>query len=84
MQRRNLIAVFTVAALSFTTPLLPDSLPCEAALFVEEFEKVSKEDTGLGVWERVVYSVVEAKSRSRNLRAPETKPTTACALRRVA
>jgi hypothetical protein len=84
MRRTKTIAILTLAAMTLATPLVPDRLPLEAVVFVKEFERVSKQDTGLGIWERVVYSLVEAKSQVRHRRAPEGKSatSTACGLLR--
>jgi hypothetical protein len=79
MRRNKTLTILTLATATLATPLLPDRLPPEAIVFVQEFERVSKEDSGLGIWERVVYSLVEAKSQVQHRRAPEAKSaTTAC------
>jgi hypothetical protein len=46
--------------------------PTRAYVFVKEFERTSKGKNQVSVWERVVYSLIEAKDRGAECGAPKT------------
>lgn len=55
------------AAATVTTPY-----PVRAYVFVQEFERTSKGGSQVSFWERVVYSLIEARDRGADCRAPRT------------
>ncbi|HYP08683.1 MAG TPA: hypothetical protein VER03_20780 [Bryobacteraceae bacterium] len=50
-----------------TTPV-----PERACIFVQQFHKLSNTPVEVGVWERVVYSLIEASQPAKNRRAPNS------------
>jgi hypothetical protein len=50
-----------------TTPF-----PVKACVFLHEFEKSSKSGDQVSVWERVVYSLIEANHQTTKQRAPSS------------
>jgi hypothetical protein len=51
------------------------SVPTKACVFLHEFKKSSKAGDRVSVWERVVYSLIEANNQTTELRAPLEIPT---------
>jgi hypothetical protein len=45
-------------------------VPTKACVFIQEFKKSSKAGDRVSVWERVVYSLIEANHQTTELRAP--------------
>ena len=50
------------------------SIPTKACVFLHEFKKSSKAGDRVSVWERVVYSLIEANHQTTELRAPSPVP----------
>jgi hypothetical protein len=50
-----------------TTPV-----PSKACVFVQQFQKLSQTRAESGIWERVVYSLIEASQSNPNRRAPHS------------
>jgi hypothetical protein len=50
-----------------TTPV-----PSRACVFVQEFHKLSETRSEAGIWERVVYSLIEASQPTTNRSAPHS------------
>ena len=50
------------------------SIPTKACVFLHEFKKSSKAGDRVSVWERVVYSLIEANHQTTELRAPSSVP----------
>ena len=50
-----------------TTPF-----PSKACVFLQEFEKSSKSEAQVSVWERIVYSLIEASQQTSEQRAPHS------------
>jgi hypothetical protein len=44
--------------------------PAKACVFLQEFEKSSKSGAQVSVWERIVYSLIEAKNQTTQQHAP--------------
>jgi len=49
---------------------LTTSLPARAVVFVREMERSSQGSNQVSIWERVVYSLIEANNRGADCRAP--------------
>jgi hypothetical protein len=45
-------------------------VPAKACVFIHEFKKSSKAGDRVSVWERVVYSLIEANHQTTERRAP--------------
>ena len=45
-------------------------VPAKACVFLHEFQKSSKAGDRVSIWERVVYSLIEANHRTEDRRAP--------------
>jgi hypothetical protein len=45
-------------------------VPAKACVFLHEFKKSSKAGDRVSVWERVVYSLIEANHQTTEFRAP--------------
>jgi hypothetical protein len=45
-------------------------IPVQACVFVHEFQKSSKSGAHVSVWERVVYSLIEARHQTADRPAP--------------
>jgi hypothetical protein len=46
--------------------------PAKACVFLHEFEKSSKSGAHVSIWERVVYSLIEANHQTSERRAPDS------------
>ena len=46
--------------------------PSKACVFLQEFEKSSKSGAQVSIWERVVYSLIEASQQTSEQRAPHS------------
>jgi hypothetical protein len=46
--------------------------PAKAYVFLQEFEKSSKSGAQVSVWERIVYSLIEANHQTTKQRAPRS------------
>jgi hypothetical protein len=64
--------MLAVAALGLASSLANTSLPARACVFLQEFEQTSKSGDQVSIWERVVYSLMEANNRGAECRAPRT------------
>jgi hypothetical protein len=53
-----------------TTPV-----PARACVFVQQFHKLSETRSEAGIWERVVYSLIEASQSTTNRSAPNSSTT---------
>ena len=51
------------------------NVPTKACVFLHEFQKSSKAGERVSVWERIVYSLIEANNQTTELRAPINFPT---------
>jgi hypothetical protein len=51
-------------------------VPTKACVFLHEFKKSSKAGDRVSVWERVVYSLIEANHQTTERRAPFTSVNT--------
>ena len=60
-----LLLLGVVTSTAFTT-----TIPARAAVFVRELERSSKGSNQVSIWERVVYSLIEANNRGADCRAP--------------
>jgi hypothetical protein len=63
MRLKGWRALMTIAILSGTGAVLTTPIPGRAYVFVQEFERTSKNNSQLSFWERVVYSLIEASNR---------------------
>jgi hypothetical protein len=70
MRLRGWRALLAMAILGGTGVVCTTPIPARAYLFVQEFEKTSKNNNQLSFWERVVYSLIEARNRGADCRAP--------------
>jgi hypothetical protein len=61
------VMVLGVAGATMTTPY-----PARAYVFLQEFERSSRGAKQVSLWERVVYSLIEANDRGADCRAPRT------------
>lgn len=48
-------------------------MPGHAFIFLQEFEEASKSGSNVSLWERVVFSLIEAKDRTEDGHAPHTE-----------
>ena len=56
--------------LGVTGTVCTTTIPARAAVFVRELERSSKGSNQVSIWERVVYSLIEANNRGADCRAP--------------
>jgi hypothetical protein len=70
MRLRGWRAVLAIAILGGTGAVFTTPIPARAYVFVQEFEKSSKSNNQLSFWERVVYSLIEARNRGADCRTP--------------
>jgi hypothetical protein len=61
-----------VVILGIASSVATTSFPARACVFLNEFQRTSKSGTQVSVWERVVYSLMEANYRRAERRAPWT------------
>jgi hypothetical protein len=66
-----LVSCLATAGAISTTPV-----PSRACVFLKEFQKSSKAAAHVSVWERVVYSLIEANNQTTERRAPSSVTTT--------
>ena len=59
------LLVLGLGGTAFTT-----TIPARAAVFVREMERSSKGSNQVSIWERVVYSLIEANNRGADCRTP--------------
>ena len=59
-----------LVALGLSGSALQTDIPAQAVVFVQEMEKSSKGPTRVSIWERVVYSLLEANNRGADCRTP--------------
>jgi len=60
-----MVGTLAIAAGVSTTPF-----PAKACIFFQEFEKSSKSGAQVSVWERIVYSLIEARNQTTQQHAP--------------
>ena len=56
--------------LGLTGAAMTTTLPARAVVFVKEMERSSKGSNQVSIWERVVYSLIEANNRGADCRTP--------------
>ena len=57
-------------ALGLTGTAFQTQIPAQAVVFVQEMERSSKGPNRVSIWERVVYSLLEANNRAADCRTP--------------
>jgi hypothetical protein len=70
MRLRDFRSALAVAVLGMTGILMTTPIPLKAYVFVREFERSGRAETRVSVWERVVYSLIEANDQTAGCRAP--------------
>ena len=70
MPRRSQKAAVAVLALGLSGTAFTTTIPARAAVFVRELERTSKGTNQVSIWERVVYSLIEANNRAADCRTP--------------
>jgi len=72
MRLRGWRSVATITTLGLVAAVATTPYPVRAYMVVQEFERASKGGTNVSFWERVVYSLIEARDRDAACRAPRT------------
>jgi hypothetical protein len=70
MRLRGWRSLLAIALLGGAGAVSTTPIPARAYVFVQEFEKSSRNNNQLSFWERVVFSLIEARNRGADCRAP--------------
>ena len=70
MRRKNHRSAVALVLLGLSGAAMNTTLPARAVVFVQEMERSSNGTNQVSIWERVVYSLIEASNRGADCRTP--------------